>query len=320
MNKNIYILIICVLSSCIKEDTINPYNDPILDPPIQDTINYFTDSLAFSAIHSRVFAPYCANSGCHDGSFEPDFRTIESAYNTLIYHPIIKNDPQNTYSYRIIPGDADMSVMYKRMLIDIDSLSGIMPLDASIEYDPTQSHSWHTVKEKYIQNIKDWINGGAKDIFGNLPQEANLLPRMQGMLAYANGQTLLLNRDGPRGSIFVPTNSNTIDIWFSVNDDNLIPNQLTHNKIKFSSSLFNFSIQPEFNLDVTSNPILENGFYGSQLCEYYHRYSLDVSNYNPGEIIFIKIYVKDDVNNITEIPTNGSEYQIVKYFSLEFII
>jgi len=140
------------------------------------------------------------------------------------------------------------------------------------------------------------------------------------MLAYANGQTLLLNRDGPRGSIFVPTNSNTIDIWFSVNDDNLIPNQLTHNKIKFSSSLFNFSIQPEFNLDVTSNPILENGFYGSQLCEYYHRYSLDVSNYNPGEILFIKIYVKDDVNNITEIPTNGSEYQIVKYFSLEFII
>ena len=44
-----------------------------------------------------------------------------------------------------------MSVMYKRLLIDIDGNSGIMPLSA--EYDP--EHYWHNDKEEHIQNIKN---------------------------------------------------------------------------------------------------------------------------------------------------------------------
>ena len=50
-----------------------------------------------------------------------------------------------------------------------------------------------------------------------------------------------------------------------------------------------------------------------------NKYILDVSSFNLGDIVFIKIYVQDNVNNVTEIPTNGSEYHIVKYFTLEFI-
>ena len=108
-------------------------------------------------------------------------------------------------------------------------------------------------------------------------------------------------------------------MWFSVTDDQLVANQLTYNKIKYSNSLFNFEQKPEYSLEVKSTPIMENGYYGSQIVEYYHKYVLDVSNYNQGDIVFIKIYVQDNVNNVTEIPTNGSEYQIVKYFTLEFI-
>ena len=320
MKKYFFIFTLIILfSNCKKDETINPYDDTSLDPPTEDSVNYFTDPLAFSALHSNVFATYCANSGCHDGTFEPDFRTIESAYNTLIYHPIIKNDPQNTYTYRVVPGNADMSVMYKRMLIDIDSLSGIMPLDASIEYDPGQSHAWHGVKDKYILNIKDWINGGAKDMFGNMPQQANLLPRMQGMLAYITGQSIVLPRDGSRGSIFVPSSTSSLDLWFCVTDDQLVGNQLTYNKIKYSTSLFNFELKPEFSLDIQPSPLLENGYYGAQIVEYYHKYILDVSSFIAGDIVFVKIYVQDNVNNVTEIPTNGSEYHIVKYFTLKFI-
>ena len=312
-------MLIILFSNCKKDETINPYDNTSLDPPTEDSVDYFTDPLAFSALHSKVFTPYCANSGCHDGTFEPDFRTIESAYNTLIYHPIIKNDPQNTYTYRVTPGNADMSVMYKRMLIDIDGLSGIMPLDASIEYDPGQSHAWHGVKDEYILNIKDWINGGAKDMFGNTPQQANLLPRMKGMLAYITGQSTILARDGSRGSIFVPSSTSSLDLWFCVTDDQLVGNQLTYNKIKYSTSLFNFELQPEFSLDLQSSPLLENGYYGAQIVEYYHKYILDVSSFIAGDIVFVKIYVQDNVNNVTEIPTNGSEYHIVKYFTLKFI-
>ena len=310
--RNYYLLLFVVLfSNCKKDETINPYDDPNLDPPTEDNVNYFTDPTAFSALHNNIFSPTCANSGCHDGTFEPDFRTIESAYNTLIYHPIIKNDAANTYQYRVIPGDADMSILYQRLIIDIDSISGIMPLSAE--------NSWNDNKEQYIQNIKDWIDGGAKDIFGNSPIQANLLPQMKGMLAFITGQSTILPRDGFRGSIFVPSTANSLDVWFSVTDDQLVANQLTYNKIKYSNSLFNFEQKPEYSLEVKPSPILENGYYGSQMVEFYHKYVLDVSNYNQGDIVFIKIYVQDNVNSVTEIPTNGSEYQIVKYFTLEFI-
>ena len=310
--RNYYLLLFVVLfSNCKKDETINPYDDPNLDPPTEDSLNYFTDPTAFSALHNNIFSPTCANSGCHDGTFEPDFRTVESAYNTLIYHPIIKNDAANTFQYRVIPGDADMSILYQRLIIDIDSISGIMPLSAE--------NSWNDNKEQYIQNIKDWINGGAKDIFGNSPIQANLLPQMKGMLAFITGQSTILPRDGFRGSIFVPSTANSLDVWFSVTDDQLVSNQLTYNKIKYSNSLFNFEQKPEYSLEVKPSPILENGYYGSQMVEYYHKYVLDVSNYNQGDIVFIKIYVQDNVNSVTEIPTNGSEYQIVKYFTLEFI-
>jgi len=319
-NYYIFILIFILFSQCKKEETINPYDDTSLDPLTEDSVNYFTDPLAFSALHYNIFRPYCANSGCHDGTFEPDFRTIESAYNTLIYHPVIKNDAGNTFEYRVVPGNADMSIMYKRMMIDIDSLSGIMPLDASIEYDPGQTHAWHGVKGEFIPNIKDWINGGAKDIFGNSPQQANLLPRMKGMLAYITGQTTVLPRDGFRGSIFVPSSANSLDLWFCVTDDQLVGNQLTYNKIKYSTSLFNFEQKPEYSLEVKSTPLLESGYYGAiNIVEYYHKFILDVSGFNADDIVFIKIYVQDNVNNVTEIPTNGSQYQIVKYFTLEFI-
>lgn len=143
---------------------------------------------------------------------------------------------------------------------------------------------------------------------------------MKGMLAYTTGQSTILPRDGSRGSIFVPSSTNSLDLWFCVTDDQLVANQLTYNKIKYSTSLFNFEIIPEYNLQVQTTPLLESGYYGAtNIVEYYHKYILDVSGFNAGDIVFVKIYMQDNVNNVTEIPTNGSQYQIVKYFTLEFI-
>ena len=57
----IFIFFICV--SCQKE-TINPYDNPDLLPPLEDTTTYFSDSTNFAAIYKNVFVPHCANSGC----------------------------------------------------------------------------------------------------------------------------------------------------------------------------------------------------------------------------------------------------------------
>ncbi|CAI8249215.1 MAG: Uncharacterised protein [Cryomorphaceae bacterium] len=313
MRKSLYIFIIIslVFQACKKDVEINPYDNPNLNSPKDTTTNYFPDATAFQALHNNIFIPTCANSGCHDGSFEPDFRTIESSYNTLVYQPVIKNDNGNTYEFRVKPSNSDKSILYKRLIEDIDGISGIMPLSA--EYNA--EHYWFDHKEEYIQNIKDWIDNGAKDMFGNLPLQPNNIPEMRGVIAFVTGQNTPLAREIPRGTIYVPSSANSIDLWFSVQDDILLSNELSYNKIKFSTNLFNFENKPEFPLEVIMLPKNETGFYVSTTDDFYHKYTLDMSTFTTGDIVFIKIYVKDDVNPVTEIPSNGSDYNIVKHFT-----
>jgi hypothetical protein len=313
MRKNLYIFIIIsfVFQACKKDGEINPYDNPNLNSPEDTTTNYFPDATAFQALHNNIFIPTCANSGCHDGAFEPDFRTIESSYNTLVYQPVIKNDNGNTYEFRVKPSNSDKSILYKRLIEDIDGISGIMPLSA--EYNA--EHYWFDHKEEYIQNIKDWIDNGAKDMFGNLPLQPNNIPEMRGAIAFVTGQNTPLSREMPRGTIYVPSSANSIDLWFSVHDDILTSNELSYNEIKFSTNLFNFENKPEFPLEVITPPINETGYYLSTTDDFYHKYTLDMSTFNTGDIVFIKIYVKDNINPVTEIPSNGSDYNIVKHFT-----
>jgi hypothetical protein len=323
MQKSLYIIIIALFfNACKKDGEINPYDDPGLDPPQSNDTNYFNSPTSFAALQNNIFAPTCANAGCHDGGmFPPDFRTIESSYSTLVYQPVIKNNPAETYQYRVKPGESNKSVLYARLLADasgtstFDPNSQVMPIDASIEYDPNKSHTWHGVKGQYIPNIKDWIDNGAKDIFGNTPLEPNKIPEMRGCIAFTTGQTTPLNREQPRGTIYIPSNATSVDFWFSVHDDLLNSDQLTYNQVKFSKNLFNFSSQPSYILEVITPPKIETGFFQSTTDKFYHKYTLNMSSFNSGDVVFIKIYLQDNVNPVTEIPSNGSEYQIVKHFT-----
>ena len=89
MRVFILFIIVIVFFSCQK-DKINPYDDSSLDPPNNIDTNYFNDPTSFAALQNNIFQPYCNNSGCHDGTFEPDFRTIESSYSTLVYQTVKK--------------------------------------------------------------------------------------------------------------------------------------------------------------------------------------------------------------------------------------
>ena len=108
MRYILFFVFLVICSSCKEE--LNPFEFDDNTNSNNDTV-YFTDPTSFSALHNNIFVPTCANSGCHDGTFEPDFRTIESSYNTLVYQPIIKNDPGNTYQYMVVPFDSEMSIM-----------------------------------------------------------------------------------------------------------------------------------------------------------------------------------------------------------------
>ena len=302
-----FLLIICI--SC--EEEINPFDFNNTSNSNNDTI-YFTDPTSFSALHNNIFSTTCANSGCHDGTFEPDFRTIESSYNSLVYQPPIKNDINNSFNYRVEPGNSLQSVLYHRLIVDIDGISGIMPLESEDD--------WDNNKDEYIQNIKDWIDQGAKDMFGNSPSLPNDIPLGRGMVVFNTGQTINPFSRDASGSVLISNSLNSVDVWFSVVDDLLQPNNLQYNKVKKSSSLFNFHTISEENLEVVNTPISHLGYFSNSINEeYYHKFNLDLTNFNVGEIVYLKFYVKDDVNPVTEIPSNGSPFTFLRHFTIKII-
>ena len=309
MKKILLYIFLIFCFSC--EEEINPFEFDNSSNNNSDT-TYFTDPTSFAALHNNIFSTTCANSGCHDGTFEPDFRTIESSYNSLIYQPPIKNDINNSFDYRVEPGNSLQSVLYHRLIVDIDGISGIMPLESEDD--------WNNNRDEYIQNIKDWIDQGAKDMFGNDPLLPNDIPLGRGMVVFNTGQnTNPFSRDAS-GCVLISNTLTSVDVWFSVIDDVMQANNLSYNKVKKSTNLFNFNDISEENLEVYNTPVNQLGYYSnSNNEEYYHKYTLDLTSYNIGDIIYLKIYVKDDVNPVTEIPNNGSPFTFLRYFTIKII-
>ncbi|MGB1317595.1 MAG: hypothetical protein ACPG5W_05290, partial [Flavobacteriales bacterium] len=99
---SLFTVLLFILSGCTP-DVENPFDDPNNFPPDDTTGIENIDPASFVGLHQNIFKPTCANSGCHDGTFEPDFRTIESSYNTLVFHDVVKNNPAGTYEYRVKP-------------------------------------------------------------------------------------------------------------------------------------------------------------------------------------------------------------------------
>lgn len=262
------------------------------------------DPKSFAGMHQTIFRPTCANSGCHDGTFEPDFRTIESTYNTLVFQKAIQIAGQN--DIRVVPGNPDASLLYLRLSQVIGS--GTMPLVLEPNSD------WNTKKTEYIANVRSWIQNGAKDMFGNSPQNGNLQPSMQGVIAFPTGSTIPLEREPNSGMLVVPPGTSSLDIWFSLTDDNAQATDLQQNTIKFSTDPNDFSTVNSQNMQVLT-PITGIGYFGTSVA-FTHKASLNLSQYAAGASIFFRIYVKDPQQSaVTEIPANGSANYIKQYFA-----
>lgn len=298
------------ITSCDKTPE-NPFdNDGTTDPT--DTVATLPDLATFEGLHARIFAPTCANSGCHDGTFEPDFRNIESTYNTLVYHPIIKNDPQGTYDYRVVPGNPDASLLMARLTYDIDGNSGLMPLvvDPGVE--------WNTKKDEFIQAIRTWIQNGAKDIFGQSYSLQDAVPTMQGVIAESNGVYMERN-DAGQGAFRVPQSVSQLNIYFSLLDDKTLPQNLTVNQIRFANGPDAFAGKSPQTLEVLATPVTYQGYYGPQV-QYTHKIVINPQQMAKlDETVYFRIYVQDNVNPVTEIPTDAGAYYIKNYFSFTIV-
>ena len=141
--------------ACKEEipEPYNPYDDVVYPVSIEPIDNSEAHSL--SRTHNEVFEPKCNVLGCHDGSFEPDFRTVQSTYSTLVYHSIIKNNAQEEFTYRVVPGDTANSILWER----ITNCCFVNENDRM-----PQDNIGISMPQSAIDQIGAWIMAGAPDI------------------------------------------------------------------------------------------------------------------------------------------------------------
>lgn len=113
-------------------------------------------------IHRITLLPSCAVAGCHDGHFEPDFRTTQSTYYTTVLHPVTKNNARAEFEFRVVPGNRKKSVLYERItnccFVNQDDR---MP----------QLNIGEVLPNEEIERIGKWIDAGAPNIDGSKPWE-----------------------------------------------------------------------------------------------------------------------------------------------------
>jgi hypothetical protein len=317
MKRQLYLLgsilfFMMLYSSCKKQYVDGTTPDLPTNPYSQ--ISYPTtiapvtiDSNSFVGIHKYIFAAKCAMPGCHDGAFEPDFRTVQSAYSTMVLQPVKKNNSAQSFAYRVKPFDANLSWLHERILTN-DVVLGRMPL-----YDKMLSGL-------QIQRITNWINAGAPDLFGNVAGLPNAPPQTFGIVAtIVNGSNSLYRIDTIRnGSPFMPflvPNNIPLTIWFGLYDDTETPSQFTFNKIKLSTNPVDFSTVNYNNLNFNTTAVWMNNLFGNNK-PYFYSYTFNTNQFTPGKPVYMRIYTQDSQHSSpTEIPSSGLDFYLQSYFS-----
>jgi hypothetical protein len=229
--------VILFYSSCSKDDEVpaNPYSG----------INYNTDTAteqnpdpySITGLHKNIFNVKCNVPGCHDGTFEPDFRSVQSAYSTLVYQQVNKVTVNNidSFTYRVVPFDVASSFIHERITT------------TTPDYMPSNGNRLSPAE---INQIDTWIMNGAKDMNGNTPTAPNNLPTVQTYLAYdsivggfpvATSRVDSIRYNNVPYNPFVVQQNDSVMFVFFVQDDSTSIQNLQVNQLKFSLDKNNFS-------------------------------------------------------------------------------
>ena len=282
------LVILCANFWSCKQEPLMPYNP--YDDIIYPIDNVPVDTLSANSltrVHKEVFEPKCNVLGCHDGSFEPDFRTPQSTYSTLVYHRIIKNNADDEFEYRVIPSDTANSVLWER----ITNCCFVNENDQM-----PQDNIGISMPQSAIDQIGRYIMAGAPDLFGNIATEPNALPNIHyfTVMDINYDTTFSDNRvdDTFYNPFLMPANTD-INFIFDVDDDQTEEENLEYNILKISSEPDNFS-------NAVSFPALgvDAGQFG-----YYWVVTLNSNIFSSGEQYFMRYYVNDGMNTVnTEYP------------------
>ncbi len=281
--------------ACKKEEAVvNPYDSVdygTTDSSITDTLS----KNELSSIHQDIFQPKCATPGCHDGTFEPDFRTAQSAFSSLVYHPVVKNNVDSSFKYRVIPSNSAGSVLYERLTnCCFVNTNDRMP----------QDNIGTPLPDDDITRIKAWIDGGAKDISGAVATEPNSEPAFQYVYVIldegfpAVWQSEVLSVDSNRvdeifyGAMTLDTNMSVVLVT-EVTDDKTSVGDMKNGRLLISYDKDDFSAPIQ---TITSNFLnVDDGIWYN---------SFSTAGLQEDTQVFMRYYINDgDHPADTEFPT-----------------
>jgi hypothetical protein len=259
------------------------------------------DPASIQGLHKNIFSKKCALSGCHDGTFEPDFRTVQSSFASLVYHPVIKNTVNeiDTFALRVIPFDHQHSFIYERITT------------STTEYMPSNGVR---LPQSDINNIKAWIDNGAKDENGNVPVKPNLQPNI--LFYFAVDSTFTIRLDTVTNRIdslitnpFIVNANSLFYIGYIPSDtldgtDATSVSNLTNCRIKFSLDMNDFSSA------VINTSFLVSGNNAAWAN------AVNSSLWPAGTIVYFRVYVNDGHHTAdAEFPRNESPDYYKTYYS-----
>jgi hypothetical protein len=299
--------VVLLMVACQKE-TANPFDREAA--PVADVPMPLLPLENFAGLHQRIFSPTCAVSGCHDGSFEPDLRTIGSAYNTLVYHPVIGNDPTGSFTYRVMPGDHQASYLHERLVAFVPNTSGIMPLGL------VEGSDWPTHQQTYVQAIRNWIANGAPDMFGVLPTQGMQQPQLLGLAVLPAGKSRparVRSHLPANGALQVP--AAPLELWLAFGDaDAVLPDAVTVQYATEGDEAAS-TVRHALRVDEVSG----TGF-GSAAVRYTHRALLDLSGLpKESQVHFTVTLHQGEGRSPVMLPNEATDHAVRDLFTLRMV-
>lgn len=304
----VFLLTLVLLHSCKKNEPLppNPYDDILRDDTTGTEIP--VDSLTITYIHKKVLAPSCAVPGCHVGNFEPDFRTPQSSFSTMVYAAITKNNAQNQFKYRVVPYDTTWSVLHERITnCCFVNSNDRMP----------QDNIGIPLPDSSINLISRWIMHGARDMFGNVAQLPNSEPVVGFYLAFDTFSIFpvvlptvrydTIRMDGVYYNPFVvPQSKSVFYLVFKITDDSTAEAQLQYNKLKISTNADNFSSATTYNASFLNLGGSNSGWL----------VTVPTASLPINDTLYMRYFVNDgDHQQNTEFPRNDLPYAYKTFYS-----
>jgi hypothetical protein len=285
------VMIFLIINSCKKD----PYDDVDYDTDTTTTLT--ADPNTIVGLHKNIFFPMCALPACHDGTFEPNYLTVQSTYSTLVYHPVGLTTLNDTlfFTFRVKAYDTTYSLLHE--LVTTDNDQNFMPRQGN------------RLTQDEISHINNWIMNGARDEYGNIATAPDLPPYDSAYIfvAFDSLVTIQYNVDSNRvGGIgynpFIVSQNQYLNVAFFIRDDSTSVANLTVNRLKLSLDKNDFS-----------SAATVNAFYFSL-------YNIWVApfhaNYPVGTQVYMRYYVNDGHHTSdTETPRSDMPDVYKSYFS-----